>query len=128
MFLEQGIKKENKFGKYLLGSVFILFASFLGQMPMLLAIGYETKFKGRSYPENDEMLMRFFDPNLTLFYILISFVTNGSNFRSYILIDWAPSLSILKIFTSVVPSLLRVISNNSFLSLPVILTVCEIIV
>ena len=74
MFLEQGIKKENKFGKYLLGSVFILFASFLGQIPMLLAIGYETKFKGRSYPENDKMLMRFFDPNLTLFYILISFV------------------------------------------------------
>ncbi|WP_264564613.1 CPBP family intramembrane glutamic endopeptidase [Flavobacterium sp. N3904] len=74
MFLEQGIKDENKFWKYLLGSLAIIFASFLGQLPMLLAIGYETKFKGKPFPENDEMLMQFFDTNLTLFYVLISFV------------------------------------------------------
>jgi membrane protease YdiL (CAAX protease family) len=74
MFLEQGIKDENKFGKYLLGSVFMIIASLVGQMPLLLAIGYETMFKGKAYPENDKMLMQFFDSNLTLFFILISFV------------------------------------------------------
>jgi membrane protease YdiL (CAAX protease family) len=74
MFEGDLIKRLIDFGKYLLGSVFLIFASLFGQMPMLLAIGYETKFKGKKYPENDAMLMRFFDPNLTLFYILISFV------------------------------------------------------
>jgi len=38
MFLEQGIKEENKFSKYLMGSVFIIFASFFGQLPMLIAL------------------------------------------------------------------------------------------
>ncbi|CAN1562898.1 COG1266 Predicted metal-dependent membrane protease [Flavobacteriaceae bacterium] len=74
MFLEQGIKEENKFGKYLLGSVCIFFASLLGQIPLLIAIGFESKFMGKTYPENDKMIMQFFDPNVTLFYILISFV------------------------------------------------------
>jgi membrane protease YdiL (CAAX protease family) len=74
MFLEQGIKDENKFSKYLWGSVLMIIASFIGQMPLVLAIGYETMFNGKSYPENDKMLMQFFDSNLTLFYILISFV------------------------------------------------------
>jgi membrane protease YdiL (CAAX protease family) len=74
MFLEQGIKKENRFWRYLLGFVFIIFASFIGQLPMLLAIAYETEFSGRIYPSNDKEIMTFFDPNLTLFLVLISFV------------------------------------------------------
>jgi membrane protease YdiL (CAAX protease family) len=74
MFLEQGIKEGNKFTKYLMGIVIIIFASFFGQLPMLVALLYETTFKGRTYPSNDEEVMRFFEPNLTLFFLLISFV------------------------------------------------------
>jgi membrane protease YdiL (CAAX protease family) len=74
MFLEQGINENNKFGKYLLGSVLIIAASFVGQLPMLAAILFQTFFKGKKYPENEDQLMHFFEPNLSLFLLLISFV------------------------------------------------------
>jgi membrane protease YdiL (CAAX protease family) len=74
MFLQQGIDEKNKFWKYLLGSVFIIAASFLGQLPMLGAILFQTVFKGKAYPSNDVELMHFFEPNLNLFLLLISFV------------------------------------------------------
>ncbi len=74
MFIEQGIKSENKFWKYILGSMFIIFASFVGQVPLLLGVLYETFFNGKPYPTSNEAVMRFFDSNLTLFLILISFV------------------------------------------------------
>lgn len=74
MFIEQGIKSENKFWKYILGSMLIIFASFVGQLPLLLGVLYETFFNGKPYPTSNEAVMRFFDSNLTLFLILISFV------------------------------------------------------
>jgi membrane protease YdiL (CAAX protease family) len=74
MFLKQGIDENNKFLKYLLGSVFIIGASFLGQLPMLLAILYQTVIEGKIYPTNEVELMHFFEPNLNLFFLLISFV------------------------------------------------------
>ncbi|MEO8240216.1 MAG: CPBP family intramembrane glutamic endopeptidase [Flavobacterium sp.] len=74
MFLEQGIKPENKFWKYLLGSVLIFIASFVGQIPLSAVVLFETFFNKKSYPGNDEMLMKMFEPNLTLFLIMISFV------------------------------------------------------
>ena len=74
MFLKQGIDVKNKFWKYLLGSIFIIGASFLGQLPMLAAIVYQTLFKGKNYPSTDSELMHFFEPNLNLFFLLISFV------------------------------------------------------
>ncbi|MFV5693769.1 lysostaphin resistance A-like protein [Flavobacterium sp. LT1R49] len=74
MFIEQGVKSENKFWKYILGSVVIICASFLGQAPLLIALFYETLVKGKPYPTTNDDIMRFFEPNLTLFLILISFV------------------------------------------------------
>jgi uncharacterized protein len=74
MFIEQGIKPENKFWKYIVGSLLIILASFVGQMPMLLAILFETFTKNKKYPATEWDLMHFFEPNLTLFYLLISFV------------------------------------------------------
>ena len=74
MFIEQGFKSENKFWKYILGSMIIIFASFLGQIPLLMALLYETFVIGKPYPTNNEAVLRFFEPNLTLFLILISFV------------------------------------------------------
>ncbi|MGZ9735999.1 CPBP family intramembrane glutamic endopeptidase [Flavobacterium sp. GNP002] len=74
MFIEQGIKSDNKFWKYILGSFIIICASFVGQLPLLIGVLYETMYNGKPYPTSNEAVMRFFDPNLTLFLILISFV------------------------------------------------------
>lgn len=74
MFIEQGVNSENKFWKYLIGSVVIIVASFVGQIPLLLGLFYETMVEGEAYPSDNEAIMHFFEPNLTLFLILISFV------------------------------------------------------
>lgn len=74
MFIEQGVKSENRFWKYIWGSVLLVLASLIGQMLFVAALFYETFTNGASYPTNNEALMRFFEPNVTLFLILISFV------------------------------------------------------
>lgn len=74
MFIEQGIKSENKFWKYIVGSIIIISASFIGQVPLLIALLYGTYIEGKPYPASDNEIMTFFEPNLTLFLILISFV------------------------------------------------------
>ena len=74
MFIEQGLRKTNFFGKYLLGSFLIFIASTIGQVPLILAVAYETVTNGREFPTGNDALMRFFEPNLTLFLLLISFV------------------------------------------------------
>ncbi|MCW2120125.1 CPBP family intramembrane glutamic endopeptidase [Flavobacterium sp. 7A] len=71
MFINLGIHPENKFWKYCLGSVAIIATSFIGQLPLLLAILYEVFFNKKIYPTNNSALMHFFDPNLTLVLILI---------------------------------------------------------
>jgi membrane protease YdiL (CAAX protease family) len=73
MFLEQGIKEENKFWKYLLGSVFIITASFVGQIPLTLAILYQTLVNKIPYPTSEVGMMKIFESNITLFLLLISF-------------------------------------------------------
>ncbi|MFH6971056.1 CPBP family intramembrane glutamic endopeptidase [Flavobacterium petrolei] len=74
MFIEQGFKSENKFWKYIVGSLLIIFASFLGQLPLLMALLFETFVNGKPYPSSNEAIMRFFEPNFTLFLIMVSFV------------------------------------------------------
>ncbi|AOW10514.1 CPBP family intramembrane glutamic endopeptidase [Flavobacterium gilvum] len=74
MFIEQGINTGNKFWKYILGSIFVIGASFLGQMPMLVLMLFETALKGKKYPTTDAELLHFFEPNLNLFLLLIPFV------------------------------------------------------
>ena len=73
MFVEQGIKPENMFWKYIIGSLVVIFASFVGQLPLLIGVFYETFFNGKAYPKNNEAIMRFFEPNIMLFLLLISF-------------------------------------------------------
>jgi hypothetical protein len=59
MFVEQGIKPENKFWKYIVGSLILILASFIGQLPLMIGIIYETLFNGKAYPTNNTALMRF---------------------------------------------------------------------
>ncbi|MFC0780094.1 CPBP family intramembrane glutamic endopeptidase [Flavobacterium sp. HJSW_4] len=74
MFLEQGIKPENKFWKYLLGSVFIISASFVGQIPITAAVFYKTFKEHVAFPTTNEGVMKMFESNTTLFLVMISFI------------------------------------------------------
>lgn len=74
MFLEQSINSENKFFKYIWGSVLIIFASFVGQILFVAVLLYDSSTTDKNYPTTNDALMRYFDSNLTLFLILFSFV------------------------------------------------------
>ena len=72
MYIEQGVSSENKFWKYIFGSIIIVVASTVGQIPLLLAVIAETFSEGKGIPENQDDMMKVFDSNSTLFLILIS--------------------------------------------------------
>lgn len=74
MFIEQGIRSENKFWKYLFGSVLLFGASLIGQLPLLMGILYETLVHKKKYPDSNAAMMHFLEPNFTLFLLLFSFV------------------------------------------------------
>jgi hypothetical protein len=74
MFLEQGIKPENNFAKYIWGSVLIIFASFLGQIPFIAALEFDAAKNGTSYPKDEAGIMNYFDSNITLFLMFTSFI------------------------------------------------------
>jgi len=73
MFLEQGIKPQNKFWLYLLGSVLIIIASFIGQIPFSVAVLYKSYVSNEVFPTDNAAIMKMFEPNLTLFLVMISF-------------------------------------------------------
>jgi membrane protease YdiL (CAAX protease family) len=74
MFLEQGIKPENNFWKYILGSVIIIIASFVGQIPFSAALVYKSFTDKTAIPSNNDSAMKVFEPNITLFLLMLSFV------------------------------------------------------
>ncbi len=74
MFIEQGIHSDNKFWKYIVGSIIIVIASTIGQIPLLLAVIVKSYAEGKEIPDNQEDIMKVFESNVTLFLILISFV------------------------------------------------------
>jgi membrane protease YdiL (CAAX protease family) len=98
MFIEQGIKKTNFFGKYLLGSFLIFLASTLGQVPLVFAIFYDSATNGRTFPTGNDAMMRFFEPNLTLFLLLISFVV--AFYGLYLVVKHLHKQTLLSVTTS----------------------------
>lgn len=74
MFIEQGIKPENKFWKYLVGSVVIIAASFIGQLPLLIAIAMKAMSSGEPMPATNDEVLGYLELNLNLFLILFSFL------------------------------------------------------
>jgi membrane protease YdiL (CAAX protease family) len=73
MFIEQGIKSENAFIKYIVGSLLVFLASSIGQLPLLLAIVVKTQVSDIHFPSTTEDFMSVLDSNLTLFLMLFSF-------------------------------------------------------
>ena len=74
MFIAQGDQKENYFLKYLIGSLVVFIASMIGQIPLGIALVYEVFVNKKPMPSSDKDLYSFFDSNLFLFLLLISFV------------------------------------------------------
>lgn len=74
MFLEQGIKPQNNFFLYLIGSVIIILASFIGQIPFSAAVFYDSYKNNTVVPTDNDTVLKVFEPNLTLFLVMISFV------------------------------------------------------
>lgn len=75
MFIEQGIKPGNEFWKYLVGSVLIITAAFIGQLPFGIAIALKAFSDGNpAIPTDSAEIMGYLEPNLSLFLLLLSFV------------------------------------------------------
>lgn len=74
MFLENGFLPENKFWKYVVGSLIVITASIFGQLPWIIAIAIKVVKSGKSFPTTEMEMMKFLDLNATLFLLLLSFV------------------------------------------------------
>jgi uncharacterized protein len=73
MFLEQGISNTNKFWKYLVGSLLFIVASTIGQVPLLIAVFVKSFQTKKPFPLSSDSIMKFLEPNTTLFLLLLSF-------------------------------------------------------
>ena len=98
MFLEQGIKPENVFWKYLLGSVFIITASFIGQIPFSAAVLYKSYTSKENFPTDNAAVMNLFEPNMTLFLVMISFAFAFAGI--YFVVKYMHHQTLLSITTS----------------------------
>ena len=74
MFLENGFLPNNKFWRYLVGSIIIFTASAIGQIPWLIAVAIKSFKTGKPFPTNEKDMMTYLNLNTTLFLLLFSFV------------------------------------------------------
>ncbi len=98
MFLEQGIKPQNKFWLYLIGSVIIIIASFIGQIPFSVAVLYSSFESKKGFPTDNAEVMKIFDPNLTLFLVMISFAFAFAGV--YLVVKYLHNQTLLSVTTS----------------------------
>ncbi|MDG5491853.1 CPBP family intramembrane glutamic endopeptidase [Psychroserpens sp. SPM9] len=75
MFIAQAYKVKHDFWRYLLGSVIIFAASFIGQLPLMGALVFKVMDTGRDVTEiNEQSMYSILDSNVFLFLALVSFV------------------------------------------------------
>lgn len=98
MFLEQVSTKESVFWKYLVGSFILFCASIVGQLPFTLGVVLKSSIDKIPYPSSYEATMNFFDSNLSLFLMLVSFVFVF--FQLYALVRFFHKQSFIQIITS----------------------------
>lgn len=73
MYLENAISSQNKFWKYLIGSLIVIIASFIGQIPLGIAIVIKSFESKQGFPTDEAKLMKMLSGNLSLFLMLFSF-------------------------------------------------------
>jgi membrane protease YdiL (CAAX protease family) len=75
MFIAQALKVKHEFWRYLVGSVIIIIAAFIGQVPLGVVIFFKGMSDGMDMSTLDEKsIYSMLEPNLFLFLMLISFV------------------------------------------------------
>ncbi len=97
MFIEQGVKKENPFWKYIIGSVFIIIASTIGQIPFGIALLVKSMETG-TMPTDSAGMLSVLDSNLSLFLMMLSFVF--ALLGVFIVIKYLHKQTILEVTTS----------------------------
>jgi membrane protease YdiL (CAAX protease family) len=98
MFIEQGIKSENKFWKYSIGSLLVILASSIGQVPLILAVFAKSFMEEVPFPTESEEIMKVLDSNLTLFLMLLSFAV--ALWALFLVIKYFHGQTILSVTTS----------------------------
>jgi len=99
MFLLKAFFPGNEFWKYLVGSVVIIIASTVGQLPLLGVVMYKLLANGKSMNNiTESTLMTTLDKNVTLFLILLSFVV--AFFGIWIVLKFMHSQRMKDIITS----------------------------
>jgi len=73
MFITQGFKRDNEFWRYLLGSIVIIAFNMIGYIPLIAGLAIKSIGSGKAFPTENNALMTYLDPNLTLFLLLLSF-------------------------------------------------------
>lgn len=97
MFIEQGIKKENPFWKYLVGSLVIFLASVIGQLPFGLAVIIKT-LDGGEIPTDSAGMLKILDSNLSLFLLMLSFAFGLAGV--FLVVKYFHKQTILEVTTS----------------------------
>ncbi len=74
MFFNQINAKQSEFWKYLVGSLLLFCASLIGQLPFIIGVFLKAYQDNIPYPTTYQSTIGLFEPNLTLFLMLLSFV------------------------------------------------------
>jgi hypothetical protein len=99
MFIAQAFKAKHEFWRYLVGSVVIIIASTIGQLPLGGVIFYKAMQDGKDLTAIDEKSMySILEPNLFLFLVLISFV--AAMIGLYLVVKYLHSQTLLSITTA----------------------------
>jgi uncharacterized protein len=101
MFITQGFKPQNRFWKYLIGSLIVFIASQIGSIPLLAVIFFESQAKNKDFTaltQNQDQFMSFLEPNLNLFLMLLIFVFAFLTF--FIVVKYLHNQTITEVTTS----------------------------
>lgn len=96
MFIEQAIHKENKFWKYLLGSLVVILFSSIAQIPLLLAVFLSPNTTALA-ELNSDTILNVLDSNLSLFLMSLTFV--GGIIGLYFVLKWMHNQTLKSIIT-----------------------------
>ena len=71
MFIRQAFKVQHDFWRYLVGSLLVFIAAFIGQLPLAGALILETIQSGEGLYVTESNMYDLLEPNLFLFLMLI---------------------------------------------------------
>lgn len=86
MFLEQGIKPENKFWKYIIGFLFVIASVILGRMLIMLVVFLNSLWSNNQLPEDANDSLGYLSPNFTMLLLIIGYII--TNFVLFLIVKY----------------------------------------